>query len=79
VSFISFPEHCWNACLEVIPDSLYRDFFEYVAQHLQPVDFMPSPNAFLVDSRDDAVVEQKRREMRPKYVAFFNALAAQLP
>jgi hypothetical protein len=67
--FAHMPERCWLASADVMPPDIAADFRSYLADYLTPVDFMPSPTPFMVDTRFEAAIAQKKRELRPKYLA----------
>ena len=47
-------------------------FVEYARKFFTENDFRPHPGVFLVDTNDPEKVEQKRDELRPKYVALMS-------
>lgn len=67
--FANIPKSCWCDCAAAIPRDLAADFRDYVAAYLVPVDFMPSPTPFMVDTRSETAIKNKKRELRPKYVS----------
>lgn len=69
LSFAHMPETCWRAGADAMPPEIAADFRSYVHDYLVPVDFMPSPTPFMVRTDSDTTIEQKKRELRPKYVA----------
>jgi hypothetical protein len=69
LSFAHMPETCWRASADAMPPDVAADFRAYVDDYLRPVDFMPSPTPFMADTRSENAIEQKKHELRPKYVA----------
>jgi hypothetical protein len=67
--FVSMPDAFWLDCAALIPDDLARRFRDYVHAYLVPVDFMPSPRPFMVDTSSETAIGMKKRELRPTYVA----------
>jgi hypothetical protein len=62
----------WKPSLALLPPELVRAWGEWIEQEIVAADYMPSPHAFMVDTRDTRAVEAKRRELRPLYVALHN-------
>lgn len=67
--FAYISEDLWRAASGVMPPDLAADFRSYLDDYLIPLDFMPSPTPFMVDTRSEEAIAQKKRELRPKYVA----------
>lgn len=43
-------------------------------QEVAAVKYVPSPHAFMADTRDVAAVDAKRRELRPYYIALYDTI-----
>lgn len=67
--FVKMSDSFWPEVASIIPDAVAQRFREYVREFLVPVDFMPSPAVFMVNTRSEAEIEAKKRELRPKYEA----------
>src|SRR4051812_43619687 len=65
---------CWGTCLSLVPDELLREFEQWMKREVAAVDYMPSPNPFLADTRSLEQIEAKRRELRPYFVALHDLL-----
>lgn len=57
-------------CVEGMSAAFVSRFRDYLSEKLESADFMPSAVPFLT-SNDEATAEQKRRELRPRYVHLF--------
>ena len=64
--FVSMPQEYWEECAYLPDDTRLGSFCKFVDDKLIPVDFEPSPMAFMV-RWDESVAEQKKKEMKPKY------------
>lgn len=62
----------WKPSLELLPPVLLREWIAWMEREVVAVDYMPSPNPFLPNTGDPTVIEAKRRELRPFYVALFD-------
>lgn len=66
--FVSMPDEFWEDCANLLDDTRTALFCKFIDDTLTPVDFEPSPVVFMVQW-DPVVAEQKRRELKPIYVA----------
>jgi hypothetical protein len=55
-------------CVKTIPPELADAYAEYLRTTVESVDFMPSPTAFLVGPYTEEKIEQRKRELRPRYL-----------
>jgi hypothetical protein len=58
-------------CLSFIPPAYRSQYAEYLRNTLEPVDFMPCPKPFLAGTVSTGATEQKKTELRPKYVRLY--------
>jgi hypothetical protein len=63
-----------SACVESIPPEYASAFVDYVRAELEPVDFMPSPGAFIVDFSVPGIEDRTKRELRPRYLRLYRAV-----
>src|SRR4051812_32673696 len=68
LAIVAGPDGDVPACLESIPPEFADSYAEYLRAELEPVDFMPSPMAFVVDSSVPGVIERLKRQLRPRYL-----------
>src|SRR5262245_11047728 len=50
--------------IQEIPRELLAKFFQFLEVKLVPMDFMPDPCGFVVNSRDESEVQRVRQQMR---------------
>ena len=62
----SFP-----GCVDLIPSELVCQFAVFLRTFLEPIDFMPSPRHFMVGPYSEEEIDQKKSELRPKYVRLY--------
>jgi hypothetical protein len=74
-AIIAAQDTCWDECVGLVPTDVLGQFVRYVDEYLVPVDFMPSPTAFMTRITDSEC-EKKKRELRPRYVRFHHSLHA---
>ena len=74
LSIIYAPDECMEQCLASIPAEVGRQYMDFLRTFLEPLDFMPCPKPFLVDTGSEEIVEQKKRELRPKYIRLFELI-----
>ena len=72
------PDGSMRLCLETIPPGFLPAYRKYLHNLLIPVDFMPSPVAFVARFTPEDI-ERTRRELRPKYVAIYQLVNALSP
>ena len=56
-------------CLKQPEDDDICKFAAYAREYFAGNDYLPHPGVFMVDTNDPKKVEEKREELRPKYVA----------
>lgn len=85
---ISFEEYAYNmmlalvcasavdlpTCVESIPAGYEDALANYLRAELEPVDFMPSPGAFIVDFSVPGIEDRTKRELRPRYLRLYRAV-----
>lgn len=75
---VSLPAEAAPQAVDMIPAPVLGEYFDFLRAELEPVDFMPSPAVFLVDTSCEAAAERKRRELRPKYVRLYDLVRDRL-
>ena len=73
------PDESMRLCLETIPLELIPAYRKHLHDLLLPVDFMPSPVAFIAPRFTPEDIENKRRELRPKYIAIYQLVTTLSP
>jgi len=56
-------------CLKQLNDDDLCKVAKYAHEYFAGNDYLPHPGVFMVDTNDPEKVEEKRRELRPKYIA----------
>ncbi len=74
LNMVSVIETDLPRCIETIPDEHIAPFTEHLRAELEPVDFMPDPMMFLMGSFSEAKIENKKRELRPKYLRLYHSM-----
>lgn len=74
LAILSAPISQMERCIELIPSHLAVQYVDFLRRLLEPVDFMPSPKPFMVDTSSEQMIEEKRRELRPKYVRLYQLM-----
>ena len=67
-------EDCARQYLSTLPADIRREFFAYLHDYLQPVDFMPPPEHFLAGKPSEELIRSKKQELRPKYVQLYETV-----
>lgn len=71
LAVVNAPDDCMEECVASVPARASSEFMAFLRNFLEPVDFMPCPAPFLVDTGDNQKADEKKRELRPKYVRLF--------
>jgi hypothetical protein len=64
----------WNQIVHSLPEWLAEPLYTYAKSFLEPLDFMPPPGPFLIGPYDDAEVEAKKKELRPRFLTLFQVI-----
>ncbi len=71
---ISQPMAVQQLCLRTVPIPLLLGVRDYFDVEIKQVDYMPNPRSFLVRTDSPQLIEDKKREMQPMYVALDHLL-----
>ena len=66
---IDTQESWWRAIAEAMPPHVEGMCRDHICSFIIAADYMPKPTFFMVGNPTDEEIEQKKREMRPAYVA----------
>jgi hypothetical protein len=59
------------ACIDTVPSQILAAYLDYLRSELVPVDFMPDPGSFLVQSDSPILIDRAKLLFRPKYLRLF--------
>ena len=58
----------WGACIGTILPELAQSYLNWLRENIEDCDYKPHPWAFLFGSDSLSYIEQKKAELKPKYV-----------
>lgn len=74
LTIVSAPEADATQCIESIPRESMEAYADYLRAALEPVEFMPDPGPFMVDTNDSGLRERLKRQFRPRYLRLYRAV-----
>ncbi len=72
--FISALDSDIPRCIESIPPEFADAYSDYLRAFLEPVDFMPDPGPFMVNTNDLGIEESLKRRLRPRYLRLYQVV-----
>jgi hypothetical protein len=71
---LTAPDECMPECVKTIPAEFIAEYTEYLRAWLTPLNFMPDPRPFLTGIPSDEIIEQKKKELMPRYVRLYHLM-----
>jgi hypothetical protein len=75
---VYYPEYCIESFVRRMPDSLLPEYYRYLKNYLEPVDFKPRPTAFLCGIESEEEIDLKKESLRPKYIELYRLVTERL-
>jgi hypothetical protein len=77
ITIIGASNDLMEPCIREIPSSVLARYRDFLQNHLEPVNFEPSPLAFLCWVSDEEIAK-KKKELKPKYVRLYDLIRGRI-
>src|SRR5262245_24811508 len=72
---VTMCDECARSYVQSLAQPTAASLFAFLRQFLEPVDFMPCPGPFMVGPVSEGAVEDKKQQLRPKYIRLYHSVS----